>query len=340
MVVDPLSAAASCGLDSWLYPDALVDKRFWVPAEVYGAFRPASIRSSWAVDMAALPTAIRRVATLEVGVPDPEATATFFEECLDFARHDEPDGRIALTVDGEYGVGRPPSVLTLRQNEALALDAVVLEVGDRQGLDHVTAGLENSGHAVEGISSEEIWFEAPQGVPLICRVAHERSRQPLPPSTVRPRRLGHINLKVPDARQTCDFFMQSLGFSLSEQVGDLLAFLRVSGDHHNIGLRGGEAVANVHHVAMEVPGWDNFLVICDYIAAKGHVIEYGPGRHAPGHNLFLYVREPTSGLRMELFADMARIDDAAAYKPQLWERQDRPRTVNKWGPAPPASFFE
>jgi catechol 2,3-dioxygenase-like lactoylglutathione lyase family enzyme len=285
-------------------------------------------------------TTIRRVATLEVGVPNPEATAEFFEECLDFVRRDEHDGRIGLTLEGEYGLGSPPSVLTLRQNEALALDAVVLEVADRQGLDDVTARLNNAGHSMERISPDEIRFEAPQGVPLICRVALQRNRQPLPPSTVRPRRLGHVNLKVPDAIQTRDFFIDVLGFALSEQVGDLLAFLRISGDHHNVGLRGGEAVANVHHVAMEVPGWDSFLVICDYIAAKGHVVEYGPGRHAPGHNLFVYLQEPNSGLRMELFADMGRIDDAAAYQPHLWEAQDRSRTVNQWGPAPPPSFFE
>src|SRR5262245_26964439 len=107
-------------------------------------------------------TAIRRVATLEVGVPNPEATAGFFEECLDFVRRDEPDGRIALTLDGEYGLGSPPSVLTLRQNEALVLDAVVLEVSDRQGLDDVTARLNCAGHSMERISPDEIRFEAPQ----------------------------------------------------------------------------------------------------------------------------------------------------------------------------------
>jgi catechol 2,3-dioxygenase-like lactoylglutathione lyase family enzyme len=285
-------------------------------------------------------TPIQRVTTLEIGVPNPEATAQFFEDCLDFVRRDEPDGRIALTLDGEYGLGAPPSVLTLREHEALALDAVVLEVSDRLGLDDVTARLSNAGHSMEKISSDEIRFEAPQDVPMICKVAQQRSRQPLPASTVRPRRLGHVNLKVPDTRQTRDFLVDVLGFAESEQVGDLLAFLRVSGDHHNIGLRGGEPAAGVHHVAMEVPGWDSFLIICDYIAAKGHVIEYGPGRHAPGHNLFVYLREPNSGLRMELFADMARIDDACAYHPRRWDRQDRSRTVNQWGPAPPPSFFE
>jgi catechol 2,3-dioxygenase-like lactoylglutathione lyase family enzyme len=285
-------------------------------------------------------TAIRRLATVEVGVPNPEATARFFEECLDFVRRDEPDGRIALTLEGEYGLGTPPSVLTLRQNDALVLDAVVFDVGDRQGLDDVTARLNDVGQPTERTLPDEVRFEAPEGVPLICRVAPQRSRQALPPSTVRPRRLGHVNLKVPDAIKTRDFFVDVLGFALSDQVGDLLAFLRISGDHHNVGLRGGEAVANVHHVAMEVPGWDSFLVICDYIAAKGHVVEYGPGRHAPGHNLFVYLREPDSGLRMELFADMGRIDDAAAYQPQLWDAQDRSRTVNQWGPAPPPSFFE
>jgi hypothetical protein len=72
---------------------------------------------------------------------------------------------------------------------------------------------------------------------------------------------------------------------------------------------------------------------------RGHAIEYGPGRHAPGHQLFLYLREPSSGLRLELFTDMAHIDDDEAFHPMRREI-DRARSVNVWGPAPPASFLE
>lgn len=94
----------------------------------------------------------------------------------------------------------------------------------------------------------------------------------------------------------------------------------------------------MHHVAFEVPGWDSFRVICDRLAARGHQIEYGPGRHAPGHQLFVYLRDPSSGLRLELFTDMAHIDDEESYAP-IQRDVDRTRSLNVWGPPPP-SFLE
>jgi catechol 2,3-dioxygenase-like lactoylglutathione lyase family enzyme len=130
-----------------------------------------------------------------------------------------------------------------------------------------------------------------------------------------------------------------LGLRLSEQIADHLFFLRLATEHHNVGLRGGDC-ADLHHLGFEIEGWHVLQPILDRMAELGHTVEYGPGRHRPGNNIFTYLRDPSSGLRLELFADMAHIPDAASHVPPRWEAGDRmTKTINRWGPTPPESFL-
>jgi catechol 2,3-dioxygenase-like lactoylglutathione lyase family enzyme len=156
---------------------------------------------------------------------------------------------------------------------------------------------------------------------------------------LRPRRLGHVNLKAPDPPAAAAFYAEVLGLRLSEQIGEHLFFLRLATEHHNVGLRGGDR-ADLHHLGFEIQGWHVLQPILDRMAELGHTVEYGPGRHRPGNNLFTYLRDPSSGLRLELFADMAHIPDAAGHVPPRWEAGDRmTKTINRWGPTPPESFL-
>ena len=127
---------------------------------------------------------------------------------------------------------------------------------------------------------------------------------------------------------------------MSEQIGEGLYFLRVGSEHHDVGLRGGTR-RELHHLGFELEGWGHYQPILDHLAAREIQIEYGPGRYRPGNNLFAYVRDPSSGLRIELFEDMAHIPDPSSHEPRRWEAGDRlTRTINQWGPVPPPSFLE
>ena len=75
----------------------------------------------------------------------------------------------------------------------------------------------------------------------------------------------------------------------------------------------------------------------DRIVRMGCRAEYGIGRHGPGANLFLYVRDP-SGNRVELCTDMALIPPGAPAR--IWEGNDD-RFLDVWAPyLPPASWLE
>lgn len=255
------------------------------------------------------------LAAVGIAVPEPQRTADFLREMLEFEIVPDGKGAFDVTAEGEYGLGVPPRMLTLRPGSELAVTELVFEGDVEQEL------------------------RDPEG--LLVRVTRRAAPldRSLAPSDVRPRRLGHVNLSVREPAREAAFYVERLGLRLSEQIGDIIFFLRAGSDHHNFGLRAGAERPTVHHVAFEIAGWESFRTICDRVAARGHVVEYGPGRHGPGHNLFVYLVDPSSGLRLELFADMAHIDDEDAYEVVRWTSADRVRTVNRWGPQPPDSFL-
>ena len=290
---------------------------------------------------------VTRLAAVAMAVPDPEATAGFLSEGLGFATAGGSDGTWHVACQGEYGLPAPASVLDLHragaEESGATLRGVRFDVDDEAVLEVVRQRLHERGVAEETGASPAgpgVGFTDPNGVPVWCGAAAPSFDGELPHAAIRPRRLGHVNLTVQDAGASARLFTEVLGLRLSEQIGEAFYFLRVGSEHHNLGIRTGGARPGAHHIGFEVHGWETYRVLCDHLAALGHKVEYGPGRHGPGRNLFVYVRDPSSGLRLELYSDMAHVHDEARYVPRRWELSDRGNTVNRWGPGPPESFLE
>ena len=76
----------------------------------------------------------------------------------------------------------------------------------------------------------------------------------------------------------------------------------------------------------------------DRLGRFGWKIEAGVGRHGPGGNTFLYVRDPF-GNRVEITADVARVPNRWE-PPKVWTG-DLSAIFNVWTEEPPpASFAE
>lgn len=280
-----------------------------------------------------------RLAGVVVGVPEPDATAAFLDEGLSFAVAPDGDGGWTVACEGDYG-DRGQTAITLRPAAQTTLLEVTFEIAEGYDLEALSARLSQAGLASTPREGGGVAFADQAGTPIACVPASSLDAPAPPPSPLRPRRLGHVNLKAPDPPAAAAFYRDVLGLRLSEQIGEGLYFLRIATEHHNVGLRGGQR-AELHHLGFEVAGWQVYQPILDRLADRGHRLEYGPGRHGPGRNLFAYLCEPSSGLRIELFADMAHIPDETSHVPVRWEAGDRmTKTINRWGPTPPASFLE
>lgn len=146
--------------------------------------------------------------------------------------------------------------------------------------------------------------------------------------------LGHLTFESRDpiAMQT---FYEAAGLRCSEGLGDVFRWLRCNPVHHTLAFsRGPEP--RLHHVGIEVRDRAALVDACDRLAQLGQPIEYGPGRHLVGGNIFVYFRD-RHGLRFELFCELERLqpDDRP---PLIHEGVPRERSVNVWGPQPPESF--
>ncbi len=157
-----------------------------------------------------------------------------------------------------------------------------------------------------------------------------------------PRRVGHVVLGTPHVAEACAFYLDGLGFRVSDRMLDgVLTFARVESDHHNLLIQPAP-VSYLNHYALEMDDLDAIGVTGSAVLAEradAHVV--GVGRHRLGSNLFWYLSDP-AGTMFELFADMDHITDDDAWdhdhRRDDWTPDEAGLSV--WGPAePPEAFF-
>jgi catechol 2,3-dioxygenase len=156
-----------------------------------------------------------------------------------------------------------------------------------------------------------------------------------------PREIDHVNIAVRDVDATVEALDTGLGLRLSdlhnvEGHGNVGAWMRATDRHHDFAIIRNRA-DGLHHVAYQLADAADVVRFADRLALNGTTAEYGVGRHGPGSNLFLYVRDP-SGNRVELTADMASVPPGAPHR--VWRGTD-PSIVNSLAPyGPPKTFWE
>jgi catechol 2,3-dioxygenase-like lactoylglutathione lyase family enzyme len=149
-------------------------------------------------------------------------------------------------------------------------------------------------------------------------------------------RLGHLTFESPDPVRTQSWW-EGLGFRLSEGLGSFFRWLRCNPIHHTIAFSRSDA-PRLHHVGIEVRDRTALIDACDRLAELGHAVQYGPGRHFVGNNIFIYFLD-RHGIRFEIFCELERIDDPDRSGPVHGDEVPRDRSINLWGPQPPEAYF-
>jgi catechol 2,3-dioxygenase-like lactoylglutathione lyase family enzyme len=238
-------------------------------------------------------------------VPEPEGAAQYYAEIL--------------------GAGASGNVVELG-----AATRIVLEEGApglaRASLD-VAAELElgalESSRSAGGIVDADGWR-----LLLEPRSAIEEPAPGLEP------RLGHLTFLSPDPLRQEEFY-RALDFRPSEALGTMFRWLRCNPIHHTLAFQRAPE-PQLHHLAIELPDRAALVAACDRLAELDHEVEFGPGRHLVGGNLFVYFLD-RHGLRIELFCELRRVADPDE-PPTVHEEGFRARSINVWGPKPPESF--
>lgn len=287
---------------------------------------------------------------IELLTPKPEASLRFFVDVMGMTESGQKGAsvylrgwddyeRYSLKLTGSTTSGMGHAAFRARSQPALhrrvaALEASGLGIGWEDGeLGHGPAYRfhDPDGHVLE-IYYETEWYEAPDAL----RPALKNQAQRLPCRGINVRRLDHFNCLARDIKANREFFQQTLGLRLTEQivlddgteVGMWLTATNKSYDFaytreaHGIGGR-------FHHVTFALDSREAILQAADVFLENGVFIETGPHKHAVQQTFFLYVYEP-GGNRVEVANAGARLVLAPDWKPITWTETER-KKGQAWG---------
>ncbi len=145
----------------------------------------------------------------------------------------------------------------------------------------------------------------------------------------RPIKYQHVTLATDDLPGMVSFYVGVAGFRISDQLSDgRFAWLRSNRDHHTLAIVE-TGRPGLDHYSYDLAEWADFKAWCDRLTDLEVDVTWGPGRHGPGNNLFVFFDDP-AGQHIELSAEMEKFhDDRVEYAPRRWDPV--PRSVNLWG---------
>ena len=143
--------------------------------------------------------------------------------------------------------------------------------------------------------------------------------------------LQHLTFSTLNVEKFVDFYVGKLGFCISDRVlhsnGNLATcFVRSNHEHHTVACFKSDRVGVDHH-SYEAGEWNAIRDWCDHFASMNIELMWGPGRHGPGNNLFVFVEDP-DGNWIEISAELEVIHDRPS---KDWPQEER--TLNLWGRA-------
>jgi 2,3-dihydroxy-p-cumate/2,3-dihydroxybenzoate 3,4-dioxygenase len=149
--------------------------------------------------------------------------------------------------------------------------------------------------------------------------------------------LLHAVVFVSDVDLAHEFFAQTLDLRRSDQIEDLVVFLRGGNRyHHALGLAKGPDTGRLDHIAVLVDDLDTVMRFRSH--ARNHDVVVGePVRHAASNSVSIYVSHPEEQLGIEFCAEHDIVEDDN-YTGRLLKAG--PGTVNMWSVGfgkPPAS---
>ena len=143
--------------------------------------------------------------------------------------------------------------------------------------------------------------------------------------------LQHLTFSTLNVERFVDFYVGKLGFCISDRVlhsnGNLATcFVRSNHEHHTVACFKSDRIGVDHH-SYEAGEWNAIRDWCDHFASMNIELMWGPGRHGPGNNLFVFVEDP-DGNWIEISAELEVIHDRPSND---WPQEER--TLNLWGKA-------
>lgn len=225
------------------------------------------------------------------------------------------------------------------------LKRIGFDIGSQEELDkartHVTRLAK-----VEDVSREELknlkivdafrCREPSSGICLEFFVSMMQMATPFAKRVTQIERLGHVVFNVKEFDKVLDFFVEQLGFRVSDFVPGFAAFLRCYPNplHHSIAIIAGDE-NRLNHVNFMVQDIDDVGKALHRMRKAEVPIVFGPGRHQPSGSIFLYFLEPDR-MTLEFSFGMETFPAEGAREPRMLEPV--PEALDQWGSLPTPEF--
>lgn len=263
---------------------------------------------------------------LELESGDPAALAEFYGRAMEMPASRQGDVWLCR------GPGRQ---MLFKQGKANRLSYAAFACRDAAALEMLRAHVQRQGAAL--IPSPSTLFDKrafavqdPEGNRIVFGVANEplnpvRQRGPIHAP------LQHVTVTSTDMAAIEDFYANKLGFAVSDRVRNdqgkvTTSFLRSNHEHHTVAIFL-KSEAGLDHHSYEAGEWNTIKDWADHLGGMRIPIVWGPGRHGPGNNLFIFIKD-TDGNMIEISAELEVVHDRPVKE---WKHE--PYTLNMWGPA-------
>ena len=251
--------------------------------------------------------------------------AQFYTDALGYVFIDEGGDLLGLARDRR---------LRIRAGTAKVLAYAAYAMPGRSDFEALQLRLTKAGVVVALEScagmDEALRFNDPDGNTFVFGIATKSMVEPLNDTADRAARLQHVVFASTDVSRLLRFLTEVVGFTLSDRVLDeggglRTAFVRCSAEHHSLAIFAASENRLDHH-CYEAVEWNLIRDWADHFARHRIPLKWGPGRHGPGDNLFLFIHDPESNW-IEVSAELEQV---AGDRPVgNWPHEER--TLNSWG---------
>lgn len=247
---------------------------------------------------------------VELAVYDLSASIDFYTKNWGLSEVSRGGGRAYMRATGDEH-----HIITLHERPRAGLVAVNMAAQDRATVDGLHAKAKGMGVeiasapidlAAEGGGGYGFALRTPEGhlIQISSDVARHESVVDDP---ARPSKANHVVFNSPDIDNQMQFFLDTLGFKLSDFSGHM-HFIRCSRNHHSVAIAKANG-AGLNHIAFEMEDFDGLMSGVGRMRLADEEIGWGVGRHAgPGRNIFSYFVDP-NGYAIEYTTYVEQVGD-------------------------------
>ncbi len=260
---------------------------------------------------------------LQFHSPDPKRLAEWYGNAMDM--------EVSTASDDLWLASGPARQLLFSKGDAKTLAHAGFAVRDAESLHGLRERADQTGISPRDVTTPLFQPDAfgvtdPDGNPIFFGLAK-------PHTAIGKKRIRgpiqHLTLASRDIQAIEDFYAGKLGFGVSDRVVNeqgkvMTCFMRGNHEHHNLACFFQDRQGIDHH-SYEAGEWDTIRDWSDHLAAQNIQLFWGPGRHGPGNNLFIFTEDP-DGNWIEISAELEVVHDRPV---KTWPHEER--TLNLWG---------